>query len=138
MLCTRSRSSASPGPRSSLNRTSRGNRAVEQYFPPVRTLFDSLETCPEKFLLWFYRCPWDYKMKSGRTLWQELCERYYSGAEQAAELKTTWQSLDGKIDPQRHREVAERLEIQVTDAAKWRDHILEYFQQFSKMPIQPE
>jgi alpha-glucuronidase len=120
-----------------VDRTGRGNKAVEQYFAPVRDRFDNLATCPEKFLLWFHRCAWDYKTKSGRTLWQELCHQYYRGAEQAANLRDTWQSLAGKIDPQRHKEVADRLEIQAEDAARWRDHILQYFQQYSGMPIAP-
>ncbi|MBN2318570.1 MAG: alpha-glucuronidase [Acidobacteria bacterium] len=118
-----------------VDRTKRGNKAVAQYFPPVCDLFDSIATCPERFLLWFHRCAWNYKTKSGKTLWEELCETYYKGAEQTLELQATWQSLSGRIDPQRHREVADRLEIQVTDAARWRDHILEYFQQYSGMPI---
>ena len=74
-------------------------------------------------------------MKSGKTLWEELCARYQQGAEQAAELQNAWQSLDGKVDSRRHREVAERLAIQVADAAKWRDQIVEYFGRFSKRPI---
>lgn len=118
-----------------FDRTKRGNKAVEQYFPPVCDMFDDLTTCPEKFLLWFHRCPWDYKMKSGKTLWQELCAKYSEGAKQAAALQATWQSLAGKIDAQRHREVAERLAIQVADSAKWRDQILEYFHGFSKSQI---
>jgi alpha-glucuronidase len=120
-----------------VDRSKRGNKAVEQYFPPVCDLFDDPATCPEKFLLWFHRCAWDYEMKSGRTLWRGLCEKYYRGAQQAADLRTAWQSLSGRIDPQRHKEVADRLEIQVTDSAKWRDHILQYFQSFSGMPISP-
>lgn len=120
-----------------VDRTRRGNKAVEQYFPPVRDRFDNLGTCPEKFLLWFHRCAWDYKMKSGRTLWQELCHQYYRGAEQAGDLQAIWQSLAGKIDPQRHQEVADRLKIQVEDAVKWRDHILQYFQSYSGIPITP-
>jgi alpha-glucuronidase len=70
-------------------------------------------------------------------LWQGLCEKYYEGARQAAEMQKTWQSLAGRIDPQRHKEVAVRLAIQVADAAKWRDEILQYFQTFSKLPIPP-
>jgi alpha-glucuronidase len=120
-----------------VDRSKRGNKAVEQYFPPVCDLFDDPATCPEKFLLWFHRCSWDYEMKSGRTLWRELCKKYYGGAQQAADLRTAWLSLNGRIDPQRHREVADRLEIQVTDSAKWRDHILQYFKSFSGMPIAP-
>ena len=118
-----------------VDRTSSGNKAVEQYFPPVRDLFNNPSTCPEKFLLWFHRCAWDYEMKSGRTLWMELCKKYYEGVEKAAALQSTWQSLEGKIDPRRHKEVADRLSIQVRDAAIWRDHVLEYFRGYSKMPI---
>jgi alpha-glucuronidase len=118
-----------------FDRTMKGNKAVGQYFPRVRDTFDSLETCPEIFLLWFHRCRWDYTLRSGRTLWQGLCEKYQEGARQAADMQKTWQSLAGQIDPQRHKEVAERLAIQVADAAKWRDEILQYFQTFSKLPI---
>ena len=70
-------------------------------------------------------------------LWQELCDQYYRGAEQAGDLQAIWQSLAGKVDPQRHKEVADRLKIQVEDAVKWRDHILQYFQGYSGMPIMP-
>ena len=118
-----------------FDRTRRGNHAVEQYFPPVCELFDDMTRCPEKYLLWFHRCPWDYRMKSGKTLWDELCSKYQEGARQAAALQATWQSLAGQIDSRRHREVAERLAIQVADAAKWRDQILEYFGRFSQRPI---
>lgn len=118
-----------------FDRTMRGSQAVGQYFPPVRDLFDNVETCPEKFLLWFHRCGWDHRLGSGTTLWNALCEKYYEGAREAAALETTWQSLAGRIDGRRHREVAERLAVQVAHAARWRDHILRYFQAFSKRPI---
>jgi alpha-glucuronidase len=120
-----------------FDRTMRGDKAVEQYHPPVRDMFDNLATCPEKYLLWFHRCAWDYRMKSGKSLWNELCDKYFEGARQAAAMQATWQSLAGRIDPRRHKEVADRLEIQVADAAKWRDQILRYFQGFSKLPIPP-
>jgi alpha-glucuronidase len=118
-----------------FDRTMKGNKAVGQYFPAVRDQFDSLNTCPEMFLLWFHRLPWDHKLKSGKTLWTAICEKYHEGARQAAAMQQTWNSLEDRIDPQRHKEVAERLAVQVADAAQWRDHILQYFQQFSKLPI---
>ena len=118
-----------------FDRTKRGDRAVEQYFPPVCDMFDDIKNCPEKYLLWFHRCGWDYRMKSGKILWDELCAKYQQGAEQAAALQKTWQSLAGKIDARRHKEVADRLAIQVADAAKWCDQILEYFGRFSKRPV---
>jgi alpha-glucuronidase len=118
-----------------FDRTMGGDKAVDQYFPPVRDMFDSLATCPEQFLLWFHRCKWDYKVKSGKILWDALREKYYDGAKQAAGFQTTWASLASQIDPQRHKEVADRLTIQVRDAAVWRDQILQYFQTYSKLPI---
>jgi alpha-glucuronidase len=118
-----------------VDRTTHGDNAVSQYFPPVRDKFDDLKTCPENLLLWFHRVPWDYKMRSGQTLWEEMCDKYYLGAKQAADLQTTWKSLADKIDPDQHKRVSDRLEIQVADAAKWRDTCLEYFQKFSKMPV---
>ena len=118
-----------------FDRTRQGDRAVEQYHPPVCDNFDDLTRCPEKFLLWFHRCAWDYRMKSGRILWDELCAKYDEGVEHAAELQKTWQSLAGGIDPRRHTEVAQRLAIQVADSAKWREQILQYFARFSKRQV---
>jgi alpha-glucuronidase len=118
-----------------FDRTKHGDHAVEQYFAPVCEMFDDLKTCPEKYLLWFHRCAWDYRMKSGKILWDELCAKYQQSAARAAALEKTWQSLAGKIDSRRHKEVADRLAIQVADSAKWRDQILEYFAGFSKRPV---
>ncbi|QBG49145.1 alpha-glucuronidase [Verrucomicrobia bacterium S94] len=114
------------------DRTRRGNHAVDQYHRPVSDLFNDPETCPEKFLLWFHYLPWDYTMKSGRTLWEELQSTYQQGAAEAAEMQKVWQSLKGKIDARRHKEVADRLAVQVADSAKWRDKVLAYFGRFAE------
>jgi alpha-glucuronidase len=120
-----------------FDRTSKGDNYVGQYYPPVRDTWNSLATCPETYLLWFHRLPWDYKLKNGQTLWDGIVAHYYTGAKDAQGLQATWQTLAGQIDPQRHKEVADRLQIQVTDAAAWRDHCLQFFRQFSKRPINP-
>ena len=118
-----------------FDRTRTGSDAVSQYFSPLRQNLASLEKCPEKFLLWFHHVPWDHRMRSGRTLWQELCWKYNGGYEQAEAMLMTWQSLSDKIDPRRHREVIQKLKIQVADARLWRDQCVLYFQRFSKMPL---
>jgi alpha-glucuronidase len=110
-----------------FGRTLRGNGAVGQYAPPMRERFDSLDTCPENLLLWFHRLAWDYRMRSGRTLWEEIAAHYRAGATRAEAMRITWQSLAGKIDPPRHRDVAAKLEIQARDAAEWCDHCIDYF-----------
>lgn len=118
-----------------FDRTKTGDKAVEQYFPHVCDEFNDLKTCPEIFLLWFHHCAWDYKMKSGKTLWEELCLHYNSGVNQVKIMQSTWQGLADKIDPRRHQEVADKLVIQATDSASWRQQILAYFATFSKMKI---
>jgi alpha-glucuronidase len=120
-----------------FDRTRRGDHAVDQYFPPVADLFNDVDRCPEIFLLWFHHLPWDHRMKSGRTLWDELVFHYHTGAAQAAALAATWQKLAPFVDPRRHQAVTARLAIQKSDAAQWRDKILAYFAQFSGLPITP-
>jgi alpha-glucuronidase len=121
-----------------IDRSTRGDNAVGQYFPPVRNEFNDIASCPERLLLWFHRVAWSHKLRSGRTLWQELCGKYYRGHEQAVAMQATWNSLADQIDPDRHLAVSARLAIQVADSAKWRDQCLQYFQRFSGMPIEPE
>ncbi len=118
-----------------FDRTASGSNQIEQYFPPVTRKFANIETTPEKFLLWFHHVPWNYKMKSGRTLWEELCYKYYQGVDSVRWLQKTWSSLKGKIDHQRYYHVKALLEIQYEQAVWWRNACLLYFQSFSQMPI---
>jgi len=117
------------------DRTRGGSDAVDQYHPPNCDVFNNLDTCPEKYLLWFHHVAWDHKLNSGRTLWEELCVRYRRGAESARTLRETWESLRGKIDEQRFREVEERLKTQERDAAAWRDACISHFKTFSQRPL---
>ena len=121
-----------------FDRTEHGTNAVGQYFPPVRDAFNDPQRCPERLLLWFHRLPWDHKLRSGRTLWEQLCEHYHRGASETGHVAATWRTLAETIDPDRHRAVSEQLAIQVAHAAAWRDKCLTYFQQFSQMPISPQ
>ena len=118
-----------------FDRSSTGSNLTNQYFSPWKETFDNIETCPEKYLLWFHHVPWDYKMKSGQTLWDELCVKYYQGTDYVEQMAETWQSLKDKIDPEIFEHVTAKLNQHVIDSAKWRDTCIQYFQGFSKMPI---
>ncbi len=118
-----------------FDRSSSGSNATGQYFPPVRDMFDDIDTCPEKYLLWFHHVSWDRKMKSGRTLWDELCYRYYSGVNYVKEMRAEWQALENNIDPGIFVHVQNKLKIQEQDATIWRDTCVTYFQKFSKKPV---
>lgn len=118
-----------------FDRTATGSNAVAQYFPPVAAKFSDLDACPEKFLLWFHHVPWDHKMKSGRTLWNELCYKYDEGVKAVQGMQETWGGLEKFVDAERFNHVKTFLEIQEKDAITWRDACLLYFQTFSDRPF---
>lgn len=118
-----------------FDRTATGSKAVDQYAEPLRALWGNLETCPENLLLWFHHVPWDHRMKSGRPLWDELALRYQQGVNEVRLMRQAWAGLAGRIDAERHQQVAQRLERQELDAIEWRDACLLYFQTFSRRPL---
>jgi alpha-glucuronidase len=118
-----------------FDRSTHGSDAVSQYRPPLRRQFNKVETCPEKYLLWVHHVPWSRKMHSGRTLWEDLCEKYEAGTAFVDTMLASWGSLEKSLDPVLFGHVKSRLEKQKTDAAIWRDTCLSYFQKFSRSPV---
>jgi len=118
-----------------FNRSHTGSNAVSQYHEPLCTQFDQLETCPEIYLLWFHHVSWTYKMKSGKTLWDELCYHYDSGLQQVRQFQKIWDQTEFFVDAQRFKEVQSKLRRQTRDAQIWKDACLLYFQTFSRLPI---
>ena len=118
-----------------FDRTKTGSDAVDLYYPEVADSFSSLKTCPEKFLLWFHHVSWNYKLKSGYTLWDELCYHYYDGAKAVGDMIKTWQSLKGSIDDERFNQVRMLLNIQKKEAIWWRNACVLFFQTFSHQKI---
>jgi alpha-glucuronidase len=118
-----------------FNRTSTGSNAIAQYFPEARKLWEDVNTCEEKNLLWFHHVPWNYTMKRGRTLWNELCFQYYTGTARVQQMQQTWNGLKVFTDKERFEQVKMLLQIQYDEAVWWRNACLLYFQTFSKMPI---
>lgn len=118
-----------------FDRSSSGSNASGQYSPQVRDKFDNIDLCPENLLLWFHHVPWHYKMKSGRTLWEELCYKYYKGVQSVNLMIEIWKEQKGLIDNKRFKHVKALLKIQEKEAKLWRDACLLYFQTFSKKPI---
>jgi len=121
-----------------FDRTATGSNAVAQYYPPVADGFASLERCPDAYLLWFHHVGWNHKMRSGRTLWEEICRHYQGGVEAVRRMQATWQSLEGSIDSERYEETRVFLKIQEAEARWWRDACVLYFQTFSNKPIPKE
>jgi len=118
-----------------FNRTKTGSNAVSQYHEPVASMFNDVNSCPEIYLLWFHHLPWDFKMKSGHTLWDEICYHYNTGLQQVKQFKKTWEKVQPYVDQERFVDVKERLVLQLNNAQLWNDGCVLYFQKFSKKPI---
>ena len=110
-----------------VDRTHTGSNATGQYPEPYCSLYDDINTCPERYLLWFHRVPWTRRMNSGRTLWEEMQWRYNQGVSEVEDFIRIWQEARPEIDEQRWREVNDRLQRQLKDAKEWRDVCLGYF-----------
>jgi alpha-glucuronidase len=117
-----------------FDRTMSGSNAVSQYFPPLNNIYNDIALCPGNLLLWFHHAPWNYRMKNGKTLWDELCYRYDSGVQQVRAYQKLWDKMEPFVDGRRFGEVQSKLKIQARDAVWWRDACLLYFQTFSKRP----
>jgi alpha-glucuronidase len=118
-----------------FDRTSKGSDAVSQYHEPLQSQFNNPSACPDKFLLWFHHLPWTYRMKSGHTLWEELCYHYDKGVKQVREFQVIWDKAEPYIDKDRFISVQRKLREQSINAVLWKDACLQYFQQFSHFPI---
>ena len=122
-----------------FDRSSKGTDAVGQYPEPYHSMYDNIATCPEEYLLWFHHVPWNYKMKSGSTLWQELCMKYNMGVAMVEVYRDFWhtsakQYMKGHEQEWQHTDSL--LNVQLENAKEWRETCLKYFQTFSKMDIQ--
>ena len=118
-----------------FDRTARGSNAVGQYAPDVAARYGDLARVPEPLLLWFHHVPWEHRMASGRSLWDELVGRYSQGVRQVQDMQATWARLGGRVDPQRHAQVTAFLRIQLREAQWWRDASVAYFQSVSGRPL---
>lgn len=118
-----------------FDRTRSGSGNVDHYHEPLASIYNSLETCPEDLLLWFHHVPWDHRMSSGRTFWDEMCHRYDRGIRKVREYQQIWEDVKPYVDQERWEAVRAKLEIQESDARWWRDACVQYFGEFSGMPV---
>jgi alpha-glucuronidase len=118
-----------------FDRTAAGSGNVLQYHEPLTSIYNNLETCPENLLLWFHHVPWTHKMKSGLTLWEEICLHYDKGIKKVQEYRDIWTAAKPYVDAERWEAVNAKLAIQEHDARWWRDACVQYFGEFSGLPV---
>ena len=117
-----------------VDRSPEGSDYVSQYADPVAERYADPETCPEELLLFFHHLPWEHELADGTTVIQRLYDRCFAGVEATRDLRDRWMALEGEIDAERHRHVAERFEEQVVQAERWRDTLVEYFHEYAGIP----
>jgi alpha-glucuronidase len=118
-----------------FDRTKAGSDAVSQYPPELARVFGDLRSCPENLLLWFHHVPWDHRMSTGNTLWDELCLCYQRGVDTVRHMQRIWARQQNRIDPGRFEHVRALFTVQEAEAVWWKDACLLYFQTFSKRPL---
>ena len=118
-----------------FDRTRTGSDAVSQYRAPYNEQYNNIETCPEEYLLWFHHVSWDYKMKNGKTLWQNLCAHYNRGVSETERFAAVWQTMRPYVDEERFNHVSRLMDVQVDNAKEWRNVCLGYFSAFSHQVI---
>jgi len=118
-----------------FDRTKEGSNAVSQYHEPVASMFNDVNTCPDIYLLWFHHLPWNFKMKNGHTLWDDICYHYNTGLHQVHQFQQIWEKVQPYVDAEKFGNVKERLSMQINNAQLWNDGCVLYFQKFSKRPI---
>jgi len=118
-----------------FDRTASGSNAVSQYAPAVARSFSDPKRVSDDYLLWFHHVPWMHRMRSGRTLWEEMLARYDRGVRTVEEMRRQWSALKPLVDPTRHCEVESNLRVQETEARWWRDASIAYWQSISGLPL---
>jgi alpha-glucuronidase len=108
-----------------------GSGFTGQYNQPARSMYESLELCPDDLLLFFHHVPYNFKLKSGKSVIQHIYDTHNGGVEKVFEYFDKWQSLRGMIDDERYDDVLEGLRGQIGYAQEWRDSINSYFRKLS-------
>ena len=114
-----------------VDRSSEGTRYSLLYNEPLRTQYNSVETCPDELLLFFHRVPYDHKLKNGKTVIQHIYDTHFEGYEKAKSFAKAWKTLEGKIDDRTYENGCERFNEQLRSAKEWRDIINTFFYRFS-------
>ena len=118
-----------------FDRTGRGSNAVAQYAPALAAQFADPHAFDEKFLLWFHHVPWDFRLASGKTLWEGLVDKYDLGVDEVRAMRETWRQVRPLVDARRFAQVDAFLGIQLREAIWWRDASIAYFRDIAGLPM---
>jgi alpha-glucuronidase len=110
-----------------INRTSSGTGYAEQYSEENARIFSDPQTCPENLVLFFHRLRYDFIMKNGQTLLQNIYDTHFEGYNEAAAMMEEWKCLKNSLENDVYESVLFRFERQLVNASEWRDQVNTYF-----------
>ena len=116
------------------DRSSNGTGYSQQYFEPLASMYDKIETCPEELLLFFHRVRFDHVMSTGQTLLQYIYDTHFKGVEDVEVMLSLWKELEGKVCPEVYARVLERMTFQLEHSKEWRDRINTYLYRMTEIP----
>ena len=131
------------------DRTSRGTGYADDYAPTNRDMFNDVDKCPTKLLLWFHNLAWSKPMPkpanytpttAGETvsLYDYIRWTHEDAVEQAKDLAAAWDGLEGLVDEERFEGVKARFAQQVRDAGVMRDAIMTQYTSWYRSRWPPE
>ncbi|MDR2749750.1 MAG: alpha-glucuronidase [Clostridiales bacterium] len=117
-----------------VDRTSKGTGLTKQYNGKLAETLDDMDACPEELLLFFHRVPFNYRLKSGKTLLQRLYDDHFEGAEMVEGFIAEWLALKSQLAPEVFESVSKKLALQLENAKEWRDVVNTYFYRLTETP----
>ena len=110
-----------------VDRSHDGTGYAALYREPNARIYDTPETCPEELLLFFHHMPYNYKLRSGKTILQYIYDTHFEGVELVDEMVSRFERLKGKLPEGIYERMMERLLHQKEHSREWRDQINTYF-----------
>ncbi|MCD0444958.1 hypothetical protein LO763_15170 [Glycomyces sp. A-F 0318] len=118
----------STGEGTGFDRTVATGTGFTGLYPEAWTeVYENLETVPDELLLFMHWVPYDHRLKSGSTVIQHVYDTHFAGVERVREFEDAWLALAGRVDEERHAEIAADFAEQIGHATTWRDAIVAFF-----------
>lgn len=110
-----------------MDRTENGTGYALLYNEPNSSMYHNVDTCPDELILFFHHLPYEYKLKSGKTIIQHIYDTHYEGAKDVEKFYDLWEELKGLVTNDVFSRVENRLMHQIEHSREWRDVINSYF-----------
>lgn len=97
------------------------------YHKPNSEIYETPQTCPDELILFFHYLPYNYKLKSGKTIIEHIYDAHFEGVKKVEDLINKWISIKNLIDEERYNNILKKFEEQLEHSKEWRDVINTYF-----------